>query len=186
LRYFNRSASSRIIVDAHMIDVTNLKIAYPLYDCPMCHHSRSGGSSVSAAPITHAQSGDGNIFQDATNEEYASWDQWLLITLPPAPGEAAPAITLPLADQIPPTEHWADEMNAKVLIYDKSRGFAAIWGEFTTTRDLLLRRVAQLSDADLTDPAGMAATIGQPVAPLICGIYEHYEEHAHELERLAT
>lgn len=114
------------------------------------------------------------------------WDQWLLMTLPPAPGEAAPAITLPLADQIPPTNDWAGEMNAKVLIYNKSRALAAIWGEFTTTHDLLLRRVAQLSDADLTDPAGMAATIGQPVAPLICGIYEHYEEHAHELERLAT
>ena len=39
---------------------------------------------------------------------------------------------------------------------------------------------------DLYDPAGMAATIGQPVAPLICGIYEHYEEHAHEFERLGT
>jgi hypothetical protein len=112
------------------------------------------------------------------------WDQWLLLTLPPAPGEPAPAITLPLADQIPPTDHWADEMNAKVLQYNKQRDFAPIWDEFTMTRALLVKRVSQLSDADLYDPAGMSAIIGQPVAPLVCGIYEHYEEHAHEFESL--
>jgi hypothetical protein len=49
-----------------------------------------------------------------------------------------------------------------------------------------VQRVVQLSDTDLANPAGMAATIGQPVGPLICGIYEHYEEHAHELERLVA
>ena len=58
------------------------------------------------------------------------WDQWLLLTLPPAEGEPAPAITLPLADQIPPTDHWADEMNAKVLLYNKPRDFAPIWTNF--------------------------------------------------------
>jgi hypothetical protein len=112
------------------------------------------------------------------------WDQWLLLTLPPTPGEPAPAITLPLADQIPPNEHWADEMNAKVLQDNKQRDFAPIWEEFTATRAMLVKRVSQLSAADLYDPAGMSALIGQPVAPLVCGIYEHYEEHAHELESL--
>ena len=112
------------------------------------------------------------------------WDQWLLLTLPPAQGEPAPAITLPLADQIPPNDHWADEMNAKVLEYNKPRDFAPIWQEFNATRAALVKRVSQLSAADLYDPAGMSATIGQPVAPLVCGIYEHYEEHAHEFESL--
>jgi hypothetical protein len=112
------------------------------------------------------------------------WDQWLLLTLPPAAGEPAPDITLPLADQIPPTDHWADEMNAKVLLYNKQREFAPIWEEFTATRAALVHRVSQLSAADLYDPAGMSATIGQPVAPLVCGIFEHYEEHAHEFESL--
>ncbi len=112
------------------------------------------------------------------------WDQWLLLTLPPAAGEPAPDITLPLADQIPPNDHWADEMNAKVLQYNKPRDFAPIWEEFTDTRAMLVKRVSQLSAADLYDPAGMSATIGQPVAPLVCGIYEHYEEHAHEFENL--
>jgi hypothetical protein len=112
------------------------------------------------------------------------WDQWLLITLPPAAGESALAITLPLSEQIPSTNEWADEMNAKVHLYNKSRQFSVIWRELQATCDLLLRRVSQLSDKDLYDPEGMASIIGQPVAPLIWGIYEHYEEHAHELERL--
>lgn len=112
------------------------------------------------------------------------WDQWLLVTLPPAPGEPAPAITLPLADQIPPNDHWADEMNAKVLQYNKQRDFAPIWEEFNATRAALVKRVSQLSAADLYDRGGMSAIIGQPVAPLVCGIYEHYEEHAHEFESL--
>jgi hypothetical protein len=41
-----------------------------------------------------------------------------------------------------------------------------------------------MSIDDLYDPNGIAAIIGRPVAPLILGIYEHYEEHAHELEQL--
>lgn len=114
------------------------------------------------------------------------WDQWLLLTLPPAPGDPPLNITLPLSDQIPATHHWADEMNAKVLAYNQPRQFPEIWAEFTATVDHLLRRVSKLTNADLYDPQGMAAIIGQPVAPNIMGIYEHYEEHAHEFERLSA
>jgi hypothetical protein len=60
---------------------------------------------------------------------------------------------------------------------------AIIQTEFTTTRNRLLQRVSQLTIDDLYNPDGMAAMIGQPVAPLVLGIYEHYEEHAHELEQ---
>jgi hypothetical protein len=61
---------------------------------------------------------------------------------------------------------------------------STIQAEFTATRSQLLRRVSQLSIDDLYNPDGIAALIGQPVAPLVLGIYEHYEEHAHELEQL--
>lgn len=114
------------------------------------------------------------------------WDQWLLVNLPPAPGELSPAITLPLSDQIPSTNDWADAMNAKVLEYTRPRPFAEIWSEFTATVDLLVRRVSLLTAEDLYDPHGMAAVIGYPVAPLIMGIYEHYEEHAREFEQLTA
>jgi len=113
------------------------------------------------------------------------WDQWLLYTLPADPDAPRRPIAPPLVDQIPPTDHWADEMNAKVYAYNQARDLPAIQAEFTATRDQLLRRVAQLSLDDLYNPDGMTAIVGQPVAPLVLGIYEHYEEHAHELEQLS-
>jgi hypothetical protein len=112
------------------------------------------------------------------------WDQWLLITLPPGQGDAQPQINLPLADQIPATDSWADELNDKVYHYNLARDLDTIQTEFAATRGLLLQRVAQLSESGLYDPDGLSARIGQPVAPLILGIYEHYEEHAHEFEQL--
>jgi len=112
------------------------------------------------------------------------WDQWLLFSLPADQNMPSQPITLPLVDQIPATDHWADEMNAKVYAYNQSRDLSTIQAEFTTTRNLLRQRVSQLSIDDLYNPDGMAAIIGQAVAPLICGIYEHYEEHAHELEQI--
>jgi hypothetical protein len=112
------------------------------------------------------------------------WDQWLLVTLPADQSTPHQPILLPLADQIPPTDHWADEMNHKVYIYNQSRELSTILEEFTITRTLLVQRVSLLSLNDLYDPDGMSESIGQPVAPLVLGIYEHYEEHAHEFEEL--
>jgi hypothetical protein len=113
------------------------------------------------------------------------WDQWLLFTLPADQNTSHTATAPPLIDQIPPTNDWADEMNAKVYAYNRPRDLSTIHAEFTATRNQLLQRVAQLSISDLDDPDGIAAIIGQPVAPLVLGIYEHYEEHAHELEQLS-
>src|SRR5215212_4621155 len=112
------------------------------------------------------------------------WDQWLLFTLPADQNTSPPPIRPPLFDQIPVTDHWADEMNAKVYAYNQLRELSSIQAEFTATCTDLLQRVSQLSINDLYNPDGIAALIGQPVAPLILGIYEHYEEHAHELEQL--
>jgi uncharacterized damage-inducible protein DinB len=114
----------------------------------------------------------------------AWWDQWLLFTLPTSQNTAHTPIAPPLADQIPATDHWADEMNAKVYAYNQPRELSAIQAEFTATRSQLLQRVSQLSVDDLYNSDGISAMIGQPAAPLILGIYEHYEEHAHELEQL--
>ena len=112
------------------------------------------------------------------------WDRWLLFTLPADQNTSPPPITPPLFDQIPLTNHWADEMNAKVYAYNQPRELSPILAEFTATYNQLLQRVSQLSITDLDNPDGMAAVIGQPVAPLVLGIYEHYEEHAHELEQI--
>jgi hypothetical protein len=113
------------------------------------------------------------------------WDQWLLFTLPADQSTLhTPISPPPLVGQIPATNDWVEEMNAKVYAYNHPRALSIIQAEFTATRHHLLERVAHLSVADLYDPNGLAALIGRPVAPLILGIYEHYEEHAHELEQL--
>ena len=114
----------------------------------------------------------------------AWWDQWLLYTLPPDPAMAQRPNAPSLFDQIPPTNDWAEAMNAKVHTYNQSRPLAAIQAEFAATYPQLLQRVSHLTMDDLYNPAGLSATIGQPVAPLVLGIYEHYEEHAHELEQV--
>ena len=106
------------------------------------------------------------------------------VTLPADPNTPIEPITLPLVDQVPPTDQWADEMNAKVRIYNQPRELSVIESEFAVVRKQLFERVSQMSIEDLYDPNGMSAIIGQPVAPLILGIYEHYEEHAHELEKI--
>ncbi|MCE7985884.1 MAG: ClbS/DfsB family four-helix bundle protein [Caldilinea sp. CFX5] len=114
------------------------------------------------------------------------WDQWLLFTLPADPRMAQRPSAPPLFDQIPPGDQWAEEMNGKVHAYNQSRSLAAIQAEFTATYPQLLQRVSHLTLADIYNPAGLSATIGQPVAPLVLGIYEHYEEHAHELEQMSA
>jgi len=114
----------------------------------------------------------------------AWWDQWLLFTLPAAKNTPHTPIAPPLMDQIPPRDDWADEMNAKVYAYNQPRELSIIQAEFNATCNQLLQCVSQLSIDDLYNPDGIAAIIGQPVAPLVLGIYEHYEEHAHELEQL--
>lgn len=114
----------------------------------------------------------------------AWWDEWLVYTLPPDPDMVGAPVTLPLVDQIPASGQWADAMNAKVLAYNKTRELADVQAEFAAARNRLLHRVAQLTNDDLAESSDMAAKIGQSVGPLVHGIYEHYEEHAHELEQL--
>lgn len=74
-------------------------------------------------------------------------------------------------------------MNARVHAYNQPRDLETILAEFNTAREQLVRRVAPFSLDDLYNPDGISAQIGQPLAPLVLGIYEHYEEHADELER---
>jgi hypothetical protein len=138
---------------------------------------------LSVAQMLAPQLPDGHSAKDVL-AHLAWWDQWLLCTLPADQNAPHAPIAPPLFDQIPATDHWADEMNAKVHAYNQLRDLTVIQAEFTATRNQLLQRVSQLSIDDLYDPDGISATIGQPVAPLVLGIYEHYEEHAHELEQL--
>ena len=114
----------------------------------------------------------------------AWWDQWMVYILPPDPATVPNPAPPPLFDEIPAKEHWADEMNARVHASNKTRDLETILAEFNTAREQLLRRIAPFSLDDLYNPDGISAQIGQPLAPLVLGIYEHYEQHADELEQL--
>jgi len=138
---------------------------------------------LSPAQMMEPRLADGRSVKDVL-AHLTWWDQWLLVTLPADQNTSIEPIILPLANQIPPTDHWADEMNAKIHIHNQQQELSVIEAEFAAVRKHLLERVSQMSIDDLYDPDGIAAIIGQPVAPLILGIYEHYEEHAHELEQI--
>lgn len=140
---------------------------------------------LSPAQMLEPRLSDGHSVKDVL-AHLTWWDQWLLFTLPADQHTPHPPITPPLVDHIPPTNDWADEMNAKVYAYNQPRALSLIQAEFTATGNQLLERVSQLSITDLYNPDGISAVIGQPVAPLVLGIYEHYEEHAHELEQLTA
>jgi len=114
----------------------------------------------------------------------AWWDQWLLYTFAlsarPLPACRPP----PLFDEIPTDGQWADRMNARVYEFNRTRELSEIQAEFEAARQGVLQLVQSLSDADIFAADGLSAVLGQPAAPLLLGIYEHYEEHAHMIEAL--
>jgi len=109
----------------------------------------------------------------------AWWDRWLVYTLQ-ADGAGAP----PLIDQIPPGDSWADQINALVYALNRDRGLVEIQAEFESARKRVVQAVHELSPQDVFGAGGRSAIIGRPVGPLVFGIYEHYDEHAHEIEAL--
>jgi uncharacterized damage-inducible protein DinB len=111
----------------------------------------------------------------------AWWDHWLVYTLFPDDAEIA-ANPPPLLNEIGSADIALDELNARVFNYNQSRSLAEIRTDFTKAYRAAAQVAALLTAADVFDPAGRSAVIGQPVAPLVFGIYEHYEEHAHEIE----
>jgi hypothetical protein len=111
----------------------------------------------------------------------AWWDHWLVYTLFPDNAEIA-ANPPPLIKQIETDDIALDELNAHVFRYNKSRSLGEIRADFAKAYRAAAQVAALLTASDVFDPAGRSALIGRPVAPLVFGIYEHYEEHAHEIE----
>ena len=111
----------------------------------------------------------------------AWWDRWLLYTLHTDNTQAA-HIAPPLIDQIPPGDHWADQMNVRVYQLNRSRSLVEIQAEFEAARQRVLQMVAALPPEDVFRPKGRLTSSGRPVDRLVFGIYEHYEEHTHEIE----
>jgi hypothetical protein len=111
----------------------------------------------------------------------AWWDHWLVYTLFPDNAEIV-ANPPPLINEIGNGDIALDEVNAHVFRYNESRSLAEIRANFAKAHSAAAQVAAMLTESDVFDPEGRSALIGQPVSPLVFGIYEHYEEHAHEIE----
>ena len=111
----------------------------------------------------------------------AWWDQWLVYTLFPDNAEVA-SNPPPMIEEIQRDNLTLDQLNERVFQYNKSRQLADIRKHFAAAHAASAKVGANLSESDVFDPQGRSAVIGQAVAPLVFGIYEHYEEHAHEIE----
>jgi hypothetical protein len=111
----------------------------------------------------------------------AWWDHWLVYTLFPDNAEIA-ANPPPMIEEIGGDNSALDELNAHVFRYNESRSLAEIRASFAKAHSASAQVAAMLTESDVFDPGGRSALIGRSVSSLVFGIYEHYEEHAHEIE----
>jgi hypothetical protein len=111
----------------------------------------------------------------------AWWDRWLVFTLYPDDARFA-ANPPPMIDEIRDGKLSLDEINARVFEYNKARSLADVRAEYVEAFRASAAVGAALTEAEVFDPSGRSALIGWSVAELVFGIYEHYEEHAHEIE----
>jgi hypothetical protein len=112
------------------------------------------------------------------------WDQRLLYAIDPADGPDAFRLAPPVIADIPYDEHWADRVNERIWRLRRDQELAAVTRAYVQTFAQLEQVLHGLSPHDILDPDGLSAAIGIPLLPLIEGVYEHYEEHTADLERL--
>lgn len=112
------------------------------------------------------------------------WDQRLLYAIDPDDGPAAFRLAPPVIADIPYDEHWTDRVNERIWRLQRDQDLAAVTQAYVQTFTQLEQVLHSLSPHDILDPDGLSAVIGIPLLPLIEGVYEHYEEHTPDLERL--
>jgi hypothetical protein len=111
----------------------------------------------------------------------AWWDHWLVYTLFPEHAEIA-ANPPPMNTELGLDKMTLDELNARVFKHNASQSLAEIRANFARAHSTSAQIAAKLTEADVFDPNARSALIGRSVEELVFGIYEHYEEHAHEIE----
>lgn len=111
----------------------------------------------------------------------AWWDHWLVYTLCPDNAEIA-ANPPVMIEEIKKGNLPLDAINARVFAYNRSRSLADIRRDYARAHSKSAEVAALLTESDVFDPQARSALIGWSVAELVFGIYEHYEEHAHEIE----
>lgn len=138
------------------------------------------------APLTDAQMqapvlGDGWSVKDVL-AHLAFWDQRLLHAIDPQDGSHTSRLAPPIIADIPFDEQWLATVNARIYALNRQRDLQDVQAELAAMQRRLLAVVASLTLDDVFDSAGLSALLGEPFAPMLLGAYEHYEEHAEELE----
>jgi uncharacterized protein (TIGR03083 family) len=142
--------------------------------------------AAAIAPLTEAQLAapalaDGWSVKDVL-AHLAFWDQRLLHAIAPAGGATESRLAPPVIADIPYDDQWLTTVNARIYALNRQRSLSEIQAELAETQARLLAAVGALTPHELFDPGGISAELGEPFAPMVLGAYEHYEEHAEDLE----
>ena len=132
------------------------------------------------AELTEPRLPEGWTIKDVMGH-LAWWDNWLVYTLYPESAEIA-ANPPPMIEELGLDKMSLDELNARIFEYNKSRSLDEVRANFVNAHSKSAQVAAKLTESDVFDPEGKSAQIGKSVEELVFGIYEHYEEHAHEIE----
>jgi hypothetical protein len=112
----------------------------------------------------------------------AFWDQRLLHAIAPEGGPQAFRLAPPLIADVPFDDQWLVTVNTRIYALNRARDLRDVQEEFAATRSRLLTVVASLTYHDVFDADGLSTALGEPFSPMLLGAYEHYDEHAADLE----
>ncbi len=87
----------------------------------------------------------------------------------------------PIAD-IPYPDGWLEAVNTRIYTRNKDRDLDDVRAAFDRTRARLPAVTSALSAQAVSDLDSLTAPLGEPFSAMLVGAYEHYDEHAEELE----
>ena len=116
----------------------------------------------------------------------AFWDRRLLHAVEPGDGPGGVShlsrLLPPLIADIPYDSQWLVTVNERIYRVNRQRDLPDVLAEFAATRQRLLEVAASLSPQQVQELDSLTAPLGEPFSAMLLGAYEHYDDHAEELE----